>query len=88
MPNERMKISATVTPQSQACLEQLIASGCPADLGEAIDLVVDAMRHASERERSEHAEPYSAEPSPEELAEDRATMCTMRDRNPELLFDE
>jgi hypothetical protein len=46
------------------------------------------MRDASYRRRSERAKPYSAEPSAEEVVEDRATMRTMRDRNPEISFDE
>lgn len=82
MPDERKKISAAITPQSQAYLDQLIASGRAANVGEAIDLAVGAMRHARRRKRSERAEPYSAEPSAEEVAEDRATMRTVRDRNP------
>jgi hypothetical protein len=81
MPNKCKEISAAITPRSQAYLEQLIALGRPANLGEAIDLSVQEMR-------SERAEPYSAEPSAEDVAEDRATMSAMRDRNPELYFDE
>lgn len=88
MPNERKKISAAITPQSQAYLDQLITSRRAANLGEAIDLAVEEMRRANHRSRNERAEPYSAEPSAEEVAEDRATMRSMRDRNPEIFFDE
>ena len=88
MPNERKKISAAVTAQSQAFLDQLVASRRAADLGEAIDLAVEEMRRSSDRKRTGQAQPYLAEPSAEEVAQDRATMRTMHDRNPELLFDE
>jgi hypothetical protein len=88
MLKERKKVSASITPESLAYLEQLVASRRAANLGEAIDLAVEEMRHARDRKRDERAEPYSAGPSAEEVAEDRATMRAMRDRNPELYFDE
>jgi hypothetical protein len=88
MPNERKKISAEITTQSQAYLDQLIASRRAGNLGEAIDLAVEELHRSSDRKRSGQAQPYIAEPSAEEVAEDRATMRAMRDGNPELLFDE
>ncbi len=88
MQSSRKEISAAISPESYAHLEEVIASGRASDLGGAVDLAVEEMRRAIRRERSEQAEPYSAEPSPEEVAEDRATMRAIRDRNPELLFDE
>ncbi len=44
------------------------------------------MRRAVDGKRSKRAESYGTEPSAEEVAEDRATMRAMRDRNPECQF--
>ena len=67
MPNKSKKISAEITLQSQTDLEQLISSRRAAILGEAIDRAVEEMRQATDRKRNE---PYSPEPSPEEVAQD------------------
>lgn len=84
-PNE---ISAAISAESRAVLEQMIASGKAANFGEAIDLAIEEMRRAGRRDRAQQAEPYTPEPTPEEVAEDRATMRAVHESNPELLFDE
>lgn len=88
METNQKRISAAISPESHAVLEEMIASGKAANFGEAIDLAVAEMRRADRRQRDRQAEPYPADPSPEEVAQDRATMRAARDSNPDLLFDE
>ena len=88
MNDNSKKIAAAISPRSRAFLEEMIAAGKASNLGEAVDLAVEEMRLRQQRERHESAEPYSAEPSREEVAEDRATMRAAREANPDLLFDE
>jgi ribosome-associated translation inhibitor RaiA len=90
MQPRQTKISATISLQSRAVLEEMIASGKAANFGAAIDLAIEEMRRARnrKRKRNEKTEPYSAEPSPDEVAEDRATMRAVHESNPDLLFDD
>lgn len=87
MPSQRKNFSATIAPESRAFLEALVAAGRAANLGEAVDQAVEAMRRSDGARRDEHAEPYTAEPSSEEVAQDRATVRAMHESNPALLFD-
>lgn len=88
MPAQRKSLSAAVAPESYAFLEVFVAAGKAADLGEAVDQAVESMRRSDGAIRDEHAEPYTPEPSSEEVAQDRATIRAMNESNPDLLFDE
>ena len=88
MPAKRKTISSTIAQESHAFLQAAIASGRAGNIGQAVDLAVEALRREDSRKRKERAEPYTAEPSTEEVAEDRATVRAVRDSNPDLLFDE
>jgi GTP cyclohydrolase III len=87
MQAQRKNLSAAIAPESYAFLEAFVAAGRAANLGEAVDQAVEAMRRSDGAQREERAEPYAAEPSSEEVAQDRATVRAMHESNPDLLFD-
>ena len=87
MPAQRKSLSAAIAPESYAFLEAFVAAGRAADLGEAVDQAVESMRRSDGDRRDERAEPYTPEPSSEEVAQDRATVRSMHESNPDLLFD-
>ncbi len=66
----------------------MIASQKVANVGEAVDLAVEAMRREDHRKRKERSASYAEEPSLEAVAEDHATIRAMRNSNPDLLFGE
>jgi hypothetical protein len=87
MPNRR-KVTGNVSAQSYAVLESMIASHRVENVGEAVDLAIAALQRENRRKNNGHAAPYTAEPSAEEVAQDRATVRAMHDSNPDLLFDD
>jgi hypothetical protein len=88
MPQTRRKVSGSVSPQTFAYLEKMIASRRVENVGEAVDLGIEALQREDHRRRNGHAASYAAEPSAQEVAEDRATVRAMNDSNPDLLFDD
>jgi hypothetical protein len=51
----RKKVSTTISPESYAFLRGLIRSGKAENLAQALDLVLDEIRRADNRERLERA---------------------------------
>jgi len=51
----RRKVSTTISPESYAFLRGLIRSGKAENLAQALDLVLDQIRRADNRERLERA---------------------------------
>lgn len=67
----RQKISTTVAPETLAYLEELIAKGEAHSVSDAIDLMVERLRSAENRERLERdTAAYFDRLSPEALAEE------------------
>ena len=67
----RQKISTTVAPDTAKYLEKLVSTGEADTLAQAIDLVVNRIRAAENRERLERATAeYFHNMSPEEEAEE------------------
>jgi len=64
----------------------MIASRRVENVGEAIDLAIEALQRDDRRKSNGRAEPYAEEPSAEEVAADCATVRAMRDSNPDLLY--
>jgi len=88
MLHARRKISGSVTPQTFAVLEQMISSRRVENVGEAVDLAIEALQRDERRRGKSHAAQYAEEPSLEAVAKDRATVRAMQDSNPDLLFDD
>lgn len=55
MREKRKKISTTIAPEGYAFLQALIASGRAQNLAEAMDVVLDEIRRADNRQRLERA---------------------------------
>lgn len=69
-PN-RQKISTTIAPETLAFLEELVARGDAHNVSDAIDLMVERLRSAENRERLERdTAAYFDRLSPEALAEE------------------
>jgi hypothetical protein len=67
----RQKISTTVAPETLAYLEELIAKGEAQNVADAIDLMVERLRSAENRDRLEQeTAAYFDRLSPEALAEE------------------
>lgn len=58
------------------------------NVGEAVDLAIEALQREDHRRRNGHAAPYVEEPSVEAVAADSATVRVMRDSNPDRLYDD
>jgi len=88
-PEKRRKISTTIAPESYAFLEKLIASGEAENLAEAMDLVLEELRRADNRERLERmtAEAYE-NMSPEAIAEEKVLVEALSQSIGEISFDE
>jgi hypothetical protein len=68
----RQKISTTVAPETLAYLEGLVAKGDAHNISDAIDLMVERLRSAENRERlEEETAAYFDRLSPEALAEEK-----------------
>jgi hypothetical protein len=68
----RQKISTTIAPETLAYLEQIVDSGEAATLAGAIDVAVERLRAAENRDRLERdTAAYFDQMSDEELSEER-----------------
>jgi len=67
----RHKLSTTVAPETLSYLEELVATGDAHNASDAIDLIVERLRSAENRERLERdTAAYFDRLSPEALAEE------------------
>ena len=79
----RQKISTTIAPETLAFVEKLISKGEAQNVADAIDLMVERLRSAENRERLElETAAYFDRLSPEALAEETelATALAVRAR--------
>jgi hypothetical protein len=68
-------------------LEQMISSGRVENVGEAVDMAIEALQRDDRRKGTGHAAPYAEQPSTAAVASNRATSRAMRDSNSDVLFD-
>ncbi|HVB87448.1 MAG TPA: hypothetical protein VNK23_12380 [Candidatus Dormibacteraeota bacterium] len=83
----RRKVCASVSARTYVILEQMISSGRVENVGEAVDLAIEALQRDDRRKGNGHAAPYAEEPNAAAVAANRATSRVMRDSNPDVLFD-
>jgi hypothetical protein len=88
MPQNRRKVAANVSAQTFAVLEQMIASRRVGNVGEAVDIAIEALQRDDRRKRNAHAATYTAEPSAAEVAADHAAIRAMHDSNADMVFDD
>jgi len=84
----RQKISTTIAPETLAYLERLISARKAATLAEAIDVAVQRLRAAENRQRLERDTAiYFDQMSDEELAEERRLGSALATSSRGLDFD-
>jgi Arc/MetJ-type ribon-helix-helix transcriptional regulator len=84
----RQKISTTIAPETLAYLERLINAGRAATLAEAIDVAVQRLRAAENRQRLERdTATYFDQMSEEELAEEQRLGSALATSSRGLDFD-
>ncbi len=84
----RQKISTTIAPETLSYIERLIAKGEAQTVADAIDLMVERLRSAENRERLElDTAAYFERLSPEALAEESALASALAGRARGLDFD-
>lgn len=66
----------------------MISSQRVENVGEAVDLAIEALQRDDRRKSNRHAAQYTEEPSAAAVAADRAAVRAMHDSNPDLLFDD
>jgi hypothetical protein len=89
MREKRMKISTTIAPEGYAFLQALIKSGKAQNLAEAMDVVLEEIRRADNRQRLERATAaYYESASQEAIDEENQLAASLSGSVADALFDE